>query len=186
MRKMLAMFACVCLLAGSAVAAELVENPAYQNWANYKPGTSITHTQEAITGGMNMTMEMTQTLKEITPEKAVVEMGMKNSMMPGAGQSHAMDIPAKIEADKVQTSGKMPEGFKGESKSLGKEKIKVGEKEYECEVTQFKGEGQGMTTEGKSWTSDQVPGTMVKMEMKASGDQGAMESKLSLKSVEIK
>ena len=189
MRKTLAMMACAFLLVGSVAGAEMVENPVYQDWAKYKPGTSITHTQATAVAGMDMQMEMTQTLKEITPEKAVVEMSMKSSMIPGNPQAHAMDIPAKVEASQVQTPGKMPEGMKGEAKSLGKEKVKVGEKEYDCEVTAFKGESEGMKSEGKSWTSDQVPGSMVKMEMKAAGGEGNeenMETKMTLKSVEIK
>jgi len=182
---MLAMMACVCLLVGSA-AAELVENPGYTNWAKYKPGTSVTYAHETSSSGMNMQMEMTQTLKEITPEKAVIEMTMKSSMMPGGGQTHAVDIPAKIEAAQMQAPDKLPEGMKGEAKSLGKEKVKVGDKEYECEVTHVKGEAQGMTTDGKTWMSSEVPGSMVKTEMKATGAQGDMESKMTLKSVVIK
>jgi hypothetical protein len=131
-------------------------------------------------------MEMTQTLKDLTPEKAVIEASVKSAMMPGGAQKHSMDIPAKIEADKAQTAGKLPEGMKGEAKSLGKETVKVGDKSYECEVTQFKGESQGMTSEGKSWTTREVPGNMVKVEMKANGGQGDMETKMALKNVEIK
>lgn len=183
MRRVLGMVAALCLLAGVGMAAE-VDNPAYQNWAKYKPGTSITYSQKMDAGGMKMQTEMTQTLKELTPEKAVVEMAMSSAMMPGSKQT--MDIPAKVEEANAVKPGQLPPGVKGETKSLGKEKLKVGDKEYECEVTQFTGEQQGMKSEGKSWTTDELPGNLVKMEMKATGDQGAMESKMELTKVEIK
>lgn len=185
MLKLIATVIGVCLFTGT-IFAEQVDNPAYQNWARFKPGTSVIHSQQTAMGGMNMQMEMTQTLKELTPEKAVVDMTVKNSMMPGGGQTSSVTIPAKVDASQAQAPGKMPEGMKGEAKSLGKETVKVSDKSYECEVTQFTGEGQGMKSEGKSWTSNEVPGSMVKMEMKASGGQGSMDSKMSLKSVVIK
>lgn len=175
-----------------SMAADLVDNPAYQAWAKYKPGTSITYAQESAMGGMNMTMDMTQTLAELTAESAVIDMSITSSMMPGAPQKQKLTLAAKVEPDKVQDPGKMPPGMKGEAKPLGKEKVKVGDKEYECQVVSFTGEQQGMKMEGKTWTSSEVPGHMVKTEMKATGGQGAqgtqggIDSKMTLKSVTIK
>jgi hypothetical protein len=176
-----AMMICV-----SAFAAELVDNPAYQNWAKYKVGTSVTFSNEITMGGMNMSMEMTQTLAELTPEKATVEVQMTNAMMPGEMPKQKMAIPAKVEQGKVQEPGKMPEGMKGEAKSLGKEKVKIGDVEYTCEVTAFTGEGMGMKSEGKSWSCPDVPSGLVKMEMKGSGEQGEMQSKMAIRSLTIK
>lgn len=192
MRKLVSAIAllCMALVASPAIAAEaaanLVDNPTYQSWAKYKPGTSVTYAQEMGMGAMNMKMETTQTLKDLTPEQAVVEMVIKNEMMPGGGQTQTMTIPAKVEPAKAETVGKMPEGFTGETKSLGKETIKVEEKEYQTEVTEFKGEQaqHGMKFEGKSWTSPQVPSQMVKMEMKSVGEgqHAGMTITMTLKS----
>lgn len=176
----------VLILSVSAFAAELVDNPSYKSWAKFKPGTSIVYSQNADMGAMKMTMEMTQTLTELTPDNAVVEMSMTNSMMPGNPQKQTTKIPAKIESDKVVQPGAMPPGMKGETKSLGNEKVTVGDKEYDCAVTQFSGENAGMKTEGKAWTNPSVPGSLIKTEMKGTGDQGAMSTTMTLKSVTIK
>ena len=187
MKKIVCLFALICmtLVAAPAMAAELVDNPTYKSWTKFKPGTSVTYVQEMTMGGTNMNMEMIQTLKEVSAERAVVEVAVKNSMMPAGGQTQSVNIPAKVDAAAAENSGKLPPGFQGEVKSLGKETIKVGDKAYETEVSEFKGEQSqhGMKFEGKTWTSNEVPGQMVKTEMKGTGEgpHGGMTVTMTLK-----
>ncbi len=186
MRTVMGILVSVLLLASGAV-AELVANPAYENWSKFKPGTSISYRQNTNMGaGMSMQMDITQSLKEVTEEKAVVEVAISNSMLPGGSQTHTQEVPAKVEKENAVSFTQLPPGMEGEAKSLGKEKVKVGETEYECEVTQIKGVMQGISAEGKSWTSDQVPGGLVKMEMKATGEQGAVDTNMQLTKIDIK
>jgi len=167
----------------AAALGEMVENPAYANWAKFKPGTSITYTSEMQMQGVNMKSEMTQKLASIDAEKAVLELKVKSSGMDMPSQS--INIPAKIEKEKVQAQPAMPPGAKGDVKVLGKEKLSVAGKDMECQVVQFSSEQEGQKITGKSWTSSDVPGTLVKSEMTMPGDP-AGRNVMTLTSVDLK
>ncbi len=156
--------------------AELVDNPSYQNWAKYKVGTTVVHNQEMqMAGGfaMKMQMEAKQTLTELTAEKAVVEMNISNPMAPGRSQTMKMTYPAQIENSNSASQGFTPEDMQNvQFKMLAPETIKVGDKEYACKVGEFSGEQKGMKVSGKSWVNADVPGQLVKSEMKATGSAG--------------
>lgn len=174
------------LFAGSAIAAEMVDNPVYQSWAKFKPGTTVVYNHEIAAGTMTMNMEMTQKLIEVTPEKATVEMTMTTSAMPNMNHpGRKSEIPAKIDKDQLDTAGKLPQDVKGEAKPLGKENVDVSGKAYECQVTQITGEQRGQKLEGKSWTTPDVPGNMVKVEMKSAGEQ-PFSMKMTLSKLDIK
>ena len=97
----------------SILAADLVDNPRYQAWAKYKAGTNVKMDMATAVGGQNMKSVVTTTLKEVTPEKVVLE--MKTTMtVPGmaAPMDNAMTMtePAKIEKEKIKPTDpeKMP------------------------------------------------------------------------------
>lgn len=175
----------VLLMTGiSASAAELMDNPLYTSWAKCKAGTSVTSRTELTMSGQRFDMETTATLTEVTPEKVVIEMQISGPM----AQKRSVAIPAKAEADNVYQPGKAPGGIKGTAKSLGHEKVKVGDTEYDCEVTEFSGNDDGMSVKGKTWNCLGVPNLLVKLQMSGSNKSGSetMETIATLKSVTTK
>ncbi len=155
-----------------AFAADTIDNPQYTSWAKFKVGTSVTLKTESDMGGMNSQMETTMTLLELTPDKAVVETKMS---MNAAGHqmdmpARKMDIPAKIEKPAPTLNGATPatEPAKVDAKQ-STEEIDVAGKKIKCKVVEATTVTNGMTTKSKSWTSEEVPGGLVKMEATMEG-----------------
>ncbi len=152
----------------SIIAADLVDNPRYQAWAKYKAGTTVKMDMTTVAGGQNVKSVMTTTLKEVTPEKAVIE--MKTSMtMPGMAapidNAMTMTEPAKIEKEKIKPTDpeKMPN-----CKVLGKgtEDVNIGARTYKCNWFEVEVEQQGMKVTSKYWMCNDLPDKMVKNDTK--------------------
>ncbi len=163
---------------------DLVDNPQYQNWAKFKVGatqkTSMTQTVKAEGQDMTNMVTITLTLKELTPDKAVVEVVQEMNIQ---GQSttmpaRKMELKAKVPASTTQPAA--PDGGKATRLGSGDEEIAVGGKKYKCHWEEWQVESPGGKMTTKAWTSKDVPGGVVKME--SSGDmQGAkMTSKSEL------
>jgi hypothetical protein len=177
MRRKLALFASVCafVLACGAVRAD--DNPAYTSWAKFKPGTSTTMAMASDAGGQTSKTETKTTLKEVTADKVVVEVAMS---MEAGGQK--MDMPAQtMEYKKVMDAAPatpdapkdQPNMPKPETKT-SEESVTVAAGTFKTKCTESKMKMGEMNTVSNVWTSDEVPGGMVKME--ATTD-GSMKSK---------
>ena len=143
-------------------AAEKVDSNQYLAWSKYKPGTTVTQKLDMKSPQMSMSQEISQTLVEVTPDKATVEVKMTMNM-GGQTQTHSnkVDLPAKVEKGHED----LPPEVKGTYKEAGKETVEVAGKSYECTIGNFEGESaQGKVT-GKVWRSKDIPGGMAKMEM---------------------
>ena len=158
----------VCGVVATARAQGLVDNPQYTSWAKHKPGTSVVMKMTQNVGGMNQNVEVKQTLKEVTPDQATVEMQMSvgGQSMPGA----PVTIKSKVSPEEAKF-GQLPAGAKADVKDVGTESVTVGGKTYNCKVAEVTGESQGTKSKGKVWRSDEVPGEIVKMEMNTEGAQ---------------
>lgn len=176
-------FGMMALLGASAAQAE--NNPLYESWAKHGPGTSIKVKMVSEAAGNKTEMETVQTLKEVTPEKAVVETKMTMSMMGQTMEQPAqtMDIPAKADAEQMS-----PEQAVAKAKEEGmdvkesEETVTVAGKSVKAKVYEAKGNQQGMDMWSKVWTSPDVPGMMVRMESKT---EGAMASNSTMELVEM-
>jgi hypothetical protein len=167
---MRAMVAVGMILAGGAVcsAADQIDNPQYTAWAKFKPGTSVTTKMVSDAAGQKTEMEITTTLVEVTAAKLVLE--AKTSMSAG-GQKMEMpaqktDVAAKV--DKPAAVAVAPDAPKGEVKESTDE-VEVMGKKVKCKVMETKTTANGMNINSKTWTSDEIPGGMVKMETKMDG-----------------
>jgi hypothetical protein len=173
------------LVAGQAARAaeEQVENPAYKSWKAQKPGTTVTMESSSAVAGQTFKTEITQKLIAVTPEAATVERTTKINV-PGVPPQPAqkMQIPAKVDKSRA-TPGQLPTGVKGEMKDKGTEKVTVAGKEYSCKVYEFTGESNGVKTTGKSWTSEEIPGGMVKLE--SSSNVGGNDAKTTIEVTKI-
>jgi len=160
----------------------MVDNPQYQNWKQFGVGTQAVYHMNNDMGPMKMQMEMTQTLKSIDSEKAVI--AMQNKMFFN-GQEQVMpvpdqDIPAKITQAKYdETEGNM--------KEVGQESQTVAGQTIACTkytIEQEQGPGQKMN--GTLWASMQIPGRMVRMEADVTSPQGNGKMTMTLKSYTAK
>jgi hypothetical protein len=166
----------------SAATPELVDNPAYKSWADHKPGTSVTFQQQMSVSGMDMTHEITETLKSVAPDKAMVEF---NIVMDINGQKHEQKSMHPIAAKVQKGQEGLPPNVKGKMTDAGTEKVDVSGKSYDCKVMDFTGQSQQGPATGKVWESDDMPGCLVKMEMKMEGKM-AGSIKMTATSVEMK
>lgn len=165
----------VVLACGSAF-AEQIDNPQYTAWAKFKPGTSVTTQMQSDMGGSKTEIETTMTLVEINADKAVVE---NKSTMNMAGQKMDMpaqktDVPAKIDKPATPPGGEAPKADVKESS----EDVDVAGKKVTCKVVEAKTTANGMNMQSKTWTSDEVPGHLVKSETTS---DGAMKGTTSTK-----
>jgi len=165
-------FAITFALMGTARADDqMMDNPVYTSWAKFKAGTSVKYATDIKAMGNTTSTETTQTLKEITPDKATIE--MKTSMVV-AGSKMDMpptnqEIPAKI---------KMPDPAATQATDVPKtetstEDVQAAGKTYSCKKTIVTSDQNGMTTKAITWTCDDIPGTTVKMEAETSGSMTA-------------
>jgi len=166
------MFVSVCFVLMICAAARAEDNPAYAQWAKFKPGTSTTITMNSEAAGQTSKMETKATLVEVTPEKVVVE---SVTSMEAGGQK--MDMPAqKMEIKKAMDPApavdaetqKQIDAAKASAKTTD-ESVTVAGGTFKAKCTETTTEANGMKSVSKVWTSDEVPGGMVKMEATTSG-----------------
>ena len=156
---------------GVVSAQEKIDNPTYANWAKYKVGA--TATLKTTTGSAAFSSESTMTTKlvERTAEKVVIEITVKSKVggmeieIPPMKQEHLKTIELPKGAKKEAfTSGK-PEGTTKE----GTETLKIGGQEVKTKWYEYEVKANGADVKAKMWTSDEVPGMLVKMESKIGG-----------------
>ncbi|HEY1923203.1 MAG TPA: hypothetical protein VGG44_10685 [Tepidisphaeraceae bacterium] len=151
--------------------ADQVDNPHYQVWAKFKPGSSRAWTGSMRAGPVLIHIQMTSTLREVTPDHVVVETRTTTDFGQGphAGRSLRETVDAKIEAEEV--------------KDLGHETIQVMGRSFDCTVYQMKddtvdGKERPWGGKAKIWVSPEVPGGVVKMDIdpqnKTPDDQNAI------------
>ena len=115
-------------------------------------------------GGQKMKTTMTMTLKEVTPEKVVIEVKTEMSMAGMPPQAPiSTSIPAKIEQKDIKPIN--PEQMPNcKVINKGTEDLKIGDKTYKCNWYEVEMEMQGMKMKSKMWINDEVLGKLVKNE----------------------
>jgi hypothetical protein len=178
MKKLMVMSAVLAIGAMVCYAEDMVDNPAYKAWASFKAGAMVKTEMTTAAGEMKTQIEQTQTLKEVTAEKAVVEFKMTMVIAGNKTEMPAknMDIPAKVEKGKV---GPKPDAEVKE----GEEEIEVAGKKMKCKWTETKMKQGEMNITSKVWITTEIPGSMAKMESKT---EGTVKSETSMKVVEFK
>jgi hypothetical protein len=111
-----------------------------------------------------MTTEMTQ--KQTLVDKGVDELTLKLELkLLGA---NAMELPATEQ--KLPVKNAVADGDQKPAKELkkGEETLTVGEKKVACKWVENEFEANEEKTTTRVWTSDEVPGTLVRVETKSS------------------
>jgi hypothetical protein len=165
MRKSLGVMAAVLFCSAATAYAEDVDNPIYKHWAKFKPGTSVTAVTTMEIAGNKTETKSTTTLKEVTADKVVVDMN-----------GFAMEFKAKVpKGDTTATTAPKVDA------KTSTEEVEVAGKKYKCTVTEVTTDVAGQKATTKSWSSEDMPGMMVKSEM-----SGMMSSKTAVTEVTIK
>ncbi len=147
----------------AAATAQTVDNPMYQWWAAWREGASITLKSETVLDGKSLgSQTITQTLKKLSAEKAVVEILTEVTM---GGQTikappQSVEFLAKLPRIDPKNLPKTDPKDKGPEPKVtkGRETLTVSGKKLACEWTQSELGG----TVTKAWHCDDVPGRLVK------------------------
>jgi hypothetical protein len=142
------------------------------DYATFKMTTSV------MGKDIEITMKQTVTAvddKEVTVKASTSFMGIE---VPGGSQSTKIDLTKPYDPTMAAAGGKGKGKF--EKSGEGKEKIKIGDKEYDC--TWIAGKvtadvkGKAINSDIKAWFAKTVPlSGMVKMEMKSNLANVVME-----------
>jgi hypothetical protein len=171
-------------------ADEMVANPPYKHWSAFKVGTTVTQNEkvkfskgsdegEYYPGGVHE-KDLTFKLLEVTPEKAVVQLTVTDY-----GVGHTTELapakityPAKVKKSHANTSKEGIESFKE-----GEEDVKVQGKTVHAHWTEITDKEGDETFYHKSWTSDEIPGGIVKsIKWQKEGKNTVTESEESVSS----
>ncbi|MGD0461058.1 MAG: hypothetical protein ABSB74_01085 [Tepidisphaeraceae bacterium] len=177
-----AIMICLAWVAIAQADDDMIDNPAYQSWAKYKPGTWVKYQTDSEAMGSKNTIITTQTLKDLTPDKATVEILSSMSV-----SGNKMDMPPQLQeiTAKIKRPPAPPANSEAPKTEQGTEDLKVGDKTYSCKWTKVTNEQNGMKITAKTWTCDDVPGLVVKMESSTSGSMTATNT-MALVECEIK
>jgi hypothetical protein len=181
----LAVLTCLALATvRGADADELVTNPRYKGWADFKPGATVIHKESTkfpagspegkyYPRGVDE-RDITYKLISLTPEKAVVETVVLDYELLSQVEAAPTRViyPAKVKRAYVE------EAHEQLKVKEGNEDIEVQGKTYKCEwyeTTRKVGEGDVMTR--KRWIAAEVPGGIVKeVTVTKRGDQVVAET----------
>jgi hypothetical protein len=146
---------------------EMVDNPRYKFWANFKPGATSTYTQTTklhgpekatVPGGVEE-KKITYRLLSVSKDRVVVLTTVVEEDFLSTVESAPTRItfPAKVKKANLQAVLQ-----EWNSKEGSDETIKVGDKEITCKVKAGSHKSEDGTVEAKLCFSDAVPGGVVK------------------------
>lgn len=157
---------------------EMVDNPPFASWAQFKLGTIVTQREVvSMPDGRKLEQLITYKLVQKSKERVVVESTVKDKM-GGATESTRMvnAYPARVKMKEVST-----ETGPDASVTEGKEEMTVKGKKLAVEwVEAVTKSGDDVWTE-KMWTARQIPGGIVKQTVvHKRGDKLITESVLEM------
>jgi hypothetical protein len=135
-------------------------------WSKHEKGTSVT-LKTTSGGGMTSEVTVTTTLVEAGADKLVIETSVVSKV-------NGMEIKAPGTPRDVTKTIELPEGVKKEDLTRekppgtyeeGTETLKIAGTEVKAKWYKYKAEVAGTTIDAKMWTSDAVPGGVVKAEV---------------------
>jgi hypothetical protein len=163
---------------------DMIDNPAYQAWAKFKQGTSVTYSTDSTAMGNTTSSTTTSKLTDLTPDKATVQ--VTTSMNVGGNKmdmpAQTQDIPAKIKKPSDTGGDQTTDKPKTET---GSEDVTAAGNTYSCKKTTVTLDQNGMTIKVTTWTCDKVPSGVVKTDTETSGSVTA-SVKMALTAVDVK
>jgi hypothetical protein len=176
MTQFAVLFLSAVMLAGPATpepkakAGEMIDNPEYANWAQFKVGSFTTTKTTSLAGGQKSVFLRTETIKNISKDKIVIETLME---MVGLDQKiplQTREIPAKIAKPKEpKTPTTQPKNKPDAKSNEGDEVITVDGQKFKTHWIESQTKMGGIVTKMKVWSSKDVPGGVVKMTTSTTG-----------------
>jgi hypothetical protein len=155
-----------------------------------KVGDFATYKLDTKVAGFSVSGSMTQTVTAKDDKEATIKgtgkisLNGKDMDIPSTEQK--IDLTKPYDPTKLGGGGGLPPGTEAKIDKLkdGKEKIKVGGKEFDCTWTTYKMKakagGMDIDADLKVWMSKEIPLGMAKMEMKAEFAGQAMNMTMEL------
>jgi hypothetical protein len=171
----------------AATGDEMVENPFYKYWANFKKNATVTRHEktvyhgpekQAVPDGIDEKL-VTYKLVSTSPEKVVVSVVVVDydflNSTESAPTKHT--YPAKVKKSHLQA------GLHGIEPKFGKDTIEVLGKKMDCVTVSGVEKKEGSEVNHTVWLSDQVPGGIVKHTRSTTmGGKAYAETTITLKS----
>jgi hypothetical protein len=152
---------------GSAAAAprEQVENPQYKSWATFPKGTTVVLRSVTRADGHPAvtTTTRTYTLLDLTDAEAVIEMRARTQRYDGVeinNPPEKLTVPKRIALPPGVSKTEFEKPAGGDEQ--GEETVTVGGKEYKTRFSRSRGRNEAGEVLGQVWSSDAVPGGLVK------------------------
>jgi hypothetical protein len=166
--RLAAVAALFVLAVGPAAAQETIDNPEFTTWSKFKKGASVTLKSTTEAGKTTVESFITTTLVEVGADKLVLETSAASKIGGMEFKTPAMkrDVPKTLTLPKVEKKDEKIEKPKTEE---GTDTIKVAGTEVKAKWYKTTFEFKGTTTESKNWTSDEIPGGLVKSVTKSTG-----------------
>jgi hypothetical protein len=165
------------------LAAQTADNEEFNPYKSAKVGDFATYKLNVKLGQLNIAASTTQSITAKTDKEATVKVVSSLNGMDLPTQTQTIDLTKPYDPTKM---GNLPQGVEGAVKKLkdGKEKVKVGAKEYDSTWTTYELEAKsgGMDIKGtiKMWMSKDVTLGVVKMEMTADVASQKIEMSMEL------
>ena len=181
--RMLLLLAALAAAPGSLRAEEPtaeVDNPEYAAWSACKPGTWVKFIQETELNGLKTKIEKTIALKELAPDKVVLEsfLSMEAAGQKGTAAPSRREVPAKV----AKPEAPKPDEPKSSAPREDREELEIAGKKLACKTMLLKASSGDAASTSKTWLCDEVPGRLVKSELTSK----AMRSTLLLMAFEKK
>ena len=157
---------------------EVIDNPPFANWAQFKPGTIVTQKEVvSMPDGRKLEQLITYKLVQKNKERVVVESTVKDKMAGATESSRTVNTyPARVKMRDVST-----ETGPDVSVTEGKEEMTVKGRKLAVEwVEAVTRSGDDVWTQ-KMWTAREIPGGIVKQTVvHKRGDKLVTESVLEM------
>jgi hypothetical protein len=177
-----AQFLSVLLIAAAPLGRQKADDP-INPYQNVKVGDYAVYTMTTKVAGVSLDGSITQTVTAKDSKTATIETVAKLNGMEVPGQKQVIDLTKPFDPTNV---GGLPteRGASVEKLDEGKEKVKVGAKEYDTRWETFKvatnAGGMALEAEIKVWQSTGLAMPIVKMEMSANVVGNKMEMTMEL------
>ena len=150
----------------SLMADEMVANPLYTYWENFKPGSMVTHIEKTTLTGQEKSLapdgtdvkEVTYKLVEVSDDHVVVDTTVVEHLFLRTVKQPATrtTFPAKVKKSHL-VAAKEAVGA-----DVGEATISVHGKSYECKTVTGNMKDGKQSVEKKLWFSESIPGGIVK------------------------
>ncbi|MFM8274897.1 MAG: hypothetical protein ACKODX_21550 [Gemmata sp.] len=151
------------VLAPVALRAADDENP----YKSVKVGDYVTYKLTSKLAGGTVTQTVTAKSDTEVTVKAEVSLEVGGMKVAVPAQEQKIDLTKPFDPTKVGNVAAAGAEVKAEKLKEGKEKLKIGDKEYDCTWTTYKTTAkvmnQAIEGDSKVWTAKGVPGGVVKM-----------------------